>query len=299
MSTTTMKDDTMTQEGLTLEQTAEVAAHLRVNLGLSRVDVLRRFGLTEERWDRALTAWTSVLAEEAAGGNFAPAQRYGTSFVATKARLEQDPSPLSSTLNSAKHSALPVTLFRPSDSQVLPVLSPRSQPPSSAVFGTGTMNAAPRSGSVLPFTRGARSLTATLDPVSSAPLRPALPFREGEARAPLAATHRLDTEARVGTGTLPSAASPALPATPFEKPAAEGAYAALSLERYAALQIDLASSNDRARVLQQYGLTEAQIRAMDAHWNEQMIRDSAVRDAFLKATAEHMRARDEGREKKR
>ncbi len=290
-----MKDDTTTQEGLTLEQTAEVAAHLRVHLGLPRIDVLRRFGLTEERWDRALAAWTGVLAEQAAGGNYTLAQRYGTAFVATKARLEQNPSPLSNTLNSAKLSALPVTPFRPSASQVLPVLSPVSPPPSSAVFGTGTMNAAPKSGSVLPFTRGARPLTATLEPVSSASLRPALPFVEGEARAPLAATYRLDTEARFGTGTLPSAAPPALPATPFEKPASEGAHAVLSLERYAALQIDLASSRDRAGVLQQYGLTEAQLRAMDAHWNEQMIKDSAVRDAFLKATAEHMRAREEKR----
>lgn len=298
MSTTMMKDNTTTQEGLTLERTAEVAAHLRVHLGLSRADVLRRFDLTEERWERVLAAWTGVIAEEAAGGNYALAQRYGTSFVATKVRLEQDPSPLSGTLDGAKPSALPVTPFQPNASQVLPVLSPVSQPPSSAVFGTGTLHAAPKSGSVLPFAQSSRLLTATLEPVSSASIRPALPFVEGEVRAPLAATHRLDTEGRFGTGTLPSAASPALPATPFEKPAAEGALDALSLERYASLQIDLASSRDRAQVLQQYGLTEAQLRAMDAHWNEQMIKDSTVRDAFLKATTEQMRARDEGRAKR-
>lgn len=149
------------------------------------------------------------------------------------------------------------------------------------------MTTAKPSGPALPFDRREPGLSGTLGP-SHAPPRPALPFAEREGELSKASVPSPPKAPSYGTGTVPSTAEPSTspPAAPIEP-----SPGVLPLERYADLMVLIASSQDRQAALGQFGITEETLRVSDAHWNEQMLRDAKIREAFLGLMASRFKAR--------
>lgn len=78
------------REGLTLERYAEVMAHMRHFPRGNGPEVLARLGLTGQRWESAVLAWTYALAEESAMEEETLSTRFGTTFARMRTRLGEE-----------------------------------------------------------------------------------------------------------------------------------------------------------------------------------------------------------------
>lgn len=76
-----------------------------------------------------------------------------------------------------------------------------------------------------------------------------------------------------------------------DAPRAEPGEVALSIERYAALCVDLTESPDAHEVvLRRYGISAAEKLALDVHWTQQMAADPTTWLAWDRASAQHRAA---------
>jgi hypothetical protein len=178
------------------------------------------------------------------------------------------------------------------------VTAPRPEPPrllatdaaleAADVTAAGRTRTAPPS---LPFSKGAPAPAPPRLSVSL-PKRAALRRGADETRAAV----RADADGLA----LPFQAPQAEPEQPTHSPSApeerrdDGEHVPLSIERYAALCVDLIEAPDaHGSVLMRYGITVPEKLALDVHWTQKMADDATLWLAWDRACAERRAGRME------
>ncbi len=180
------------REGLTLDRYAEVMANVRHFPRSSGPEVLARLGLTGQRWESAVLAWTAALAEESAMEKEALSIRFGTMFAKTRARLKEEQPTLPS-LGLLPEKKAAVAAPAPVSIETAPPIVPEPVAPQvelpSYMLSPSPPTPAPPAPAFAPFFAPASlipqrqavvparhaDLRATADS-SDLPVRPAIPF---------------------------------------------------------------------------------------------------------------------------
>lgn len=149
---------------LTLEGYAEVLAHIRHFGKIKGAEVLERLAISDSQWSNAQSLHSSALVDASEAGDPEPGDRFGATFVETRARLARE-QPLLETLGPRASDAASEQAAPPAESASAPEGSATSAPlesPTSQPFAKTALPRAPASGQDgrSPWAQGAASAGA-------------------------------------------------------------------------------------------------------------------------------------------
>jgi hypothetical protein len=291
----------MEPEALSLDRYAEVLAHTVYFGPAAKAEVLARLGVDATVWIASGKRWLDGLMAEAAEDEHPVTNGFAAAYTPVQKRLKADQPTLESLGPLPEPIApLDVVAVAALPAASAPVAETETPVPVVAEVPTFVLVAAlPAVPPAVPAFSG-RSTVLAFDPPRPAAPEEAMPFltsgrsdpervlANAVAHAESVQGPRAVSPKPVGSATaFAPNAPPAASSLPFH-PAPGAPAAALTLEQYASLCIDLEVYAARAdEVLARYRLTGAQKAALDAHFQELLARKPMEWLAFERARASY------------